>query len=79
VAVVSDPFIYGPAVVSVDGKVIGHAIEVTMWHVLADGTLVVPEGACPQCARVPLGDEPVVCEHGVATRLGIANSDEWRA
>jgi hypothetical protein len=33
-----------------------------------NGKLHAPPGTCPICARQPLGDEPAVCQHGVATR-----------
>jgi hypothetical protein len=39
--------------------------EITMHHVMSDGSLVPPHGACPVCARVPLVGA-VVCEHGVS-------------
>lgn len=47
---------------------IGEVIEVTAWREGADGELHAPPGTCPICARQPLGDEPAVCPHGVATR-----------
>lgn len=48
------------------GEVVGGEIEARVE--LADGELVAWPGTCPVCARLPLGDAPVVCEHGVAAR-----------
>lgn len=45
---------------------LGDPVWITMRLVLPDGSLAAPAGACPECATLPLGTEPVICPHGVA-------------
>lgn len=52
--------------VSEDGSLrrLGEITEMT-WRG-ADGSPAA--GACPLCSRQPMGDTPVICEHGVAVK-----------